>query len=59
LLTFFSSQYNNQATGWVTGVQFPAGILYLCHVQTSFGAHPASNQMGTDAPFSRGKVVEA
>jgi len=41
---YATSQYRDHATGWTTGVQFPAGavmiFLPLCHrVQTDTGAH--------------------
>jgi hypothetical protein len=56
------SQYSNQATGWTTGVRFPAEAKNssLRHrVQTGFQAHPASYPMGTGVSFPGGKAAGA
>jgi len=40
------------AMGWTTGVRFPAGVRKLSRrhrVQTDYGAHPPSYQVGTGA----------
>jgi len=41
-------QYNNYATGWKTGVQFPGGAgICLCHrVQIGSGAHSVPYAFG-------------
>jgi len=48
--------------GWMTGIQLlaGAGIFFPCHhIQTSFGAHPASYPMGTGGFYPRGKALRA
>jgi hypothetical protein len=55
------SQYSDQATGWTTEVQFPAGTIMrfisLRHrVQTGSRAHPTSYTMGTGSSYPRGKA---
>jgi hypothetical protein len=50
-----------RATGWTTGVRFPAGqdFSLLHSVQTGSGAHLAPYPMDTGDPFLRGKAAGA
>jgi hypothetical protein len=48
------------ATGWTTGVRFPAGtgnFSLLQRVQTGFEAHAASYGMGNGESFPGGKAI--
>jgi hypothetical protein len=50
------------ATGWTTGVRFPAGardFSLLHRVQTGSGAHPASYTIGTGGSFPGDKAAGA
>lgn len=49
-----------QATGWMVGVRFPAGVRHFClllSVQTGLGAHTASCPVGTEDYFSEAKAT--
>jgi hypothetical protein len=54
----YISQYRDNATGWTTGVRFPAKtmmVFFVLHsVQTVSGAHPVSYPTGIG-----GKEAEA
>jgi hypothetical protein len=42
------------ATGWTSGILFPAGVRHFCllhSVQSGYGAHPASYPMGIGDSF--------
>jgi len=53
---------SDKATGWTTGVRFPAGagiFSFLHRVQSGSGAHPASYSMCTRGSFTGGKAAGA
>jgi len=56
----YFSQYSDRATGWTTGVRFPARAenFSLRHrVQTGFGAHPTSYLMSAGVSFPGSKAA--
>jgi hypothetical protein len=49
------------AAGWTAAFRFPAELTFFLPfhvVQTGFGAHPASYEMGTGVSFSEGKAAK-
>jgi hypothetical protein len=54
------SQYSDWATGWTTGVRFPAGARIFSlryHVQTGSGIHLASFEMSIGGSFPGDKAA--